>query len=412
MSKIRVYELAQKMGIDNKELIARLQAIGIEVKSHTASIDEADAKRLEAPATTSPAATRDVAKEEVRVTSTVIRRRAKVVEQPVEEPKADAVSVKPLEEQQPVTELPLKAELPSEPAKVEGEKESKVSQPTPAKEPPLLKPTANRAVILGRVEIPGMKTKEAPSDRRDTIRSAGKTPERGTARPAERPSPSRPERPGGSPPSPQAPAAVDDRKAKKRVEVEITPAAAPGGDRGKPGGKKPGDRKKEVFRKADLAEKRERVFEPGPKTGKGKKKGQYKERASDGKKTEITVPKAIKRIIKISESISVGELAKRMGVKATDLIRTLMKQGMMVTINHPLDVDTATILAADFGYEIENVAIDLEEIIESTPDTPESLEKRPPVVTIMWQDLASRCNPRGQCHCRRGGWHHPAHRRL
>ena len=49
MSKIRVYELAQKMGIDNKELVAKLQAVGVEVKSHTSVIEEADANKLTAP---------------------------------------------------------------------------------------------------------------------------------------------------------------------------------------------------------------------------------------------------------------------------------------------------------------------------------------------------------------------------
>jgi translation initiation factor IF-2 len=72
-----------------------------------------------------------------------------------------------------------------------------------------------------------------------------------------------------------------------------------------------------------------------------------------------------------------------MGIKANDLIRALMKMGLMVTINNPLDVDTATLLATDFGYEIENVAIDLDEMLESVPDAEESLVKRPPVVTIM-----------------------------
>jgi len=51
MTKIRVYELAQKMGIDNKELMARLQAVGMDVKSHTASIEESEAKILLAAAT-------------------------------------------------------------------------------------------------------------------------------------------------------------------------------------------------------------------------------------------------------------------------------------------------------------------------------------------------------------------------
>lgn len=140
-------------------------------------------------------------------------------------------------------------------------------------------------------------------------------------------------------------------------------------------------KKKEAFKKAELLEKRERIFEPGPRAGKGKKK--EKGRAPEGRKTEITIPKAIKRIIKISETITVGELAKRMGIKANDLIRSLMKMGMMATINHPLDIETATLLAGEFGYEIENVALDLDVMLEAAPDAPESLTKRPPVVTIM-----------------------------
>ena len=68
MSKIRVYELAHKMGIDNKELIARLHAIGVEVKSHTSVVEEAVAKKL-----TAPPPAKDEAKDEVRVTTTVIR---------------------------------------------------------------------------------------------------------------------------------------------------------------------------------------------------------------------------------------------------------------------------------------------------------------------------------------------------
>jgi len=55
----------------------------------------------------------------------------------------------------------------------------------------------------------------------------------------------------------------------------------------------------------------------------------------------------------------------------------------MVTINHALDFDTAVILASEYEYEVENVAVDLDEILESTPDAPETLVKRPPVVTIM-----------------------------
>jgi translation initiation factor IF-2 len=170
------------------------------------------------------------------------------------------------------------------------------------------------------------------------------------------------------------PGAADERKRGRKGPPAAE--AAKGGKKGAPPTKR-----REGVSKTDLMEKRERVFEPGPRTGKARKR--EKARVADGRKTEITTPKAIKRIIKISETITVGELAKRMGIKATDLIRTLMKMGMMVTINHSLDVDTATLLATDFGYEIENVAMDMDEMLESAPDAPESLIKRPPVVTIM-----------------------------
>jgi translation initiation factor IF-2 len=134
---------------------------------------------------------------------------------------------------------------------------------------------------------------------------------------------------------------------------------------------------REQFTKQTLLDREERQFDPFHKS---RKKG--KDRDEPGR-TELTTPKAIKRIIKISETITIGELAKRMGTKATDLIKAMMKMGSMVTINHVLDHDAAVLLASDYGYEVENVALDLDEILEFTPDAPELLQERPPVVTIM-----------------------------
>ena len=98
MSKIRVYELAQKMGIENKELMAKLKAVGVDVKSHTATVDEADVKKLAIPdppaKTDNPPIVKEVSKEEVRVTTNVIRRRAKVVESVVEAEQAPAAEIK------------------------------------------------------------------------------------------------------------------------------------------------------------------------------------------------------------------------------------------------------------------------------------------------------------------------------
>lgn len=99
------------------------------------------------------------------------------------------------------------------------------------------------------------------------------------------------------------------------------------------------------------------------------------------KKTEITTPKAIKRRIRVKESIKVGDLAKNMGVKASDLMSKLIAQGIMASINQSLDVDTATLIAADFGYQIE--PFELEESIQKQEMESKNLQPRAPVVTVM-----------------------------
>src|SRR5207244_13224641 len=84
--------------------------------------------------------------------------------------------------------------------------------------------------------------------------------------------------------------------------------------------------------------------------------------------------------------ISVGDLAREMGVKAGEVIKKLMGLGMMATINQVLDADTATLIASEFDDQVENVAFDVESAldIEHQTEEPESgLEPRPPTITIM-----------------------------
>jgi translation initiation factor IF-2 len=101
------------------------------------------------------------------------------------------------------------------------------------------------------------------------------------------------------------------------------------------------------------------------------------------KKTEVTVPKAIKRIIRIAEMITVGDLAKRMGVKGGELIKKLMAMGVLVNINQTIDADVASLVAGEFGYEVEKVSLEHEDLLERKEDRPEELKPKPPVVTIM-----------------------------
>jgi translation initiation factor IF-2 len=381
MNKTRVHELAQKLGIDNKELIARLQAVGVEVSSHMSVISDDDIKKLSPAAPT----VKDAAQEEVRVKPTVIRRRPKAVAEPEELPVevtaevtiAPVVAEPDLDTATPAVtkkvssvaskdaeEAPVAPEgsAPAVENQVVEQKPEQAPQPVSAPVPEE-KHVPGRARIIGRVEIPVPQT-----------RHTARTAERQTS---SRPAPLPPRTTPAAPTPPETPVAVDDRK-KGRKGKEETPVEV---DRTAKKGVVGTAKKKDVYKKTEIIEKRERVFEPAHRSGKGKKRD--RDRAPDTRKTEITVPKAIKRIIKITESITVGELAKRMGAKSNDLIKALMKMGLMATINHPLDFETASIIATDFGYEVENVAIDLDEMLEAAPDNPEEMIKRPPVVTIM-----------------------------
>ena len=122
---------------------------------------------------------------------------------------------------------------------------------------------------------------------------------------------------------------------------------------------KTGRHKKRVVKKQDVLETRESEVRGG--------RFQKKRRVMPGKevrKTEITVPKASKRVIKISEVITVGDLSREMGVKAGDVIKKLMNMGMMATINQVLDADTATLIASEFDHQVENVAFDADSMLE------------------------------------------------
>ncbi|GHU80572.1 hypothetical protein FACS189468_0730 [Spirochaetia bacterium] len=91
------------------------------------------------------------------------------------------------------------------------------------------------------------------------------------------------------------------------------------------------------------------------------------------------VPKSID----IMEVVSVSELARKMNLKASDLIQKLMSMGQMVTINQQIDAETATILAAEFGADTKIVSLYDETLIETGADDVESMDPRPPVVTVM-----------------------------
>ena len=101
------------------------------------------------------------------------------------------------------------------------------------------------------------------------------------------------------------------------------------------------------------------------------------------KKKQVTQTNPVPKEIDIMEVITVSELARKMNLKASDLISKLMSMGMMVTINQQIDAETATILADDYNCKVNIVNLYDETIIESEKDKESDLKPRPPIVTVM-----------------------------
>ena len=103
------------------------------------------------------------------------------------------------------------------------------------------------------------------------------------------------------------------------------------------------------------------------------------------KRTEEDIEKteADKKTIKVTEFITVGEIATMMEVSGNDIISACMSLGIMVTMNQRLDAEILTLVADEFGYIVEFVTAEIEESIQESEDDPDNLEPRPPIVTVM-----------------------------
>lgn len=107
-------------------------------------------------------------------------------------------------------------------------------------------------------------------------------------------------------------------------------------------------------------------------------------RRKDLKKTQITTPRAAYRVVEMGESITVGELARQLTIKASEIIKKLMAQGVMATINQALDVDTATLIAGEYHFEVKSTVQTVEDILGTKEPVDESrLVARPAIVTVM-----------------------------
>ena len=117
--------------------------------------------------------------------------------------------------------------------------------------------------------------------------------------------------------------------------------------------------------------------------GKGAKYRREKRDTHRQKSDELAQQEADNKLIKVTEFVTASEMATMMDVPVTKIISACMSLGMMVTMNQRLDAETISIVADEFGYEVEFVTADLEESIDRKVDAPEDLEPRAPIVTVM-----------------------------
>ncbi len=186
--------------------------------------------------------------------------------------------------------------------------------------------------------------------------------------------------------------------------AKAAPATAtPGGDPRGPASAKPGlaPRKTERERDAERDRGAKRTTgEDARRTGKltlndalAGEGGRQRSLAAMKRKQEKARAKALGlhqkaekqvRDVQLPETIVVSELANRMAERAADVVKSLMKMGMMVTMNQAIDADTAELVIEEFGHKAVRVSdADVEQVIDTVKDADENLQPRPPIVTIM-----------------------------
>lgn len=374
---MKVYEFAKEIGIETLVLMDKIREWKLPVKSHMAPLDEdliteirsrlqaeqpapekkpkkvatrrAAASSQTAKATKTPKTTKPAAKVEKPAEAVVAKRGPAVIRRKAGAEKEEAaeapVEAESITASTNLSEHPIEETISASEAATTGEKETKV--------------VARRGNIIGRMDLKRVAT-SVPSATASRPMGLGDNIMPGPPGLARGRAPQRNIRTGFVAPSPTE---IFEEEEKKEKDKAVK--------------KRPGAKEEPVttFSASDFR-KREVIFQPKkkrPMTGR------------DPKKTMITTPKASKRIVRMYGTIKVGELAMQMGLKAPELIKKLMGNGVMATVNTDLDFDTVALTVGDWGWEAQNLLKTVNELVETTAfgELDAEPKPRPPVVTVM-----------------------------
>ena len=191
-----------------------------------------------------------------------------------------------------------------------------------------------------------------------------------------------------STPSSSSESADSKRKRKRIKKVEITPGstgAKPAGGQGKftPGQK---FEKKEISEQdiqKEIKETLARLSNQGGKSKASKNRRSKRDLVAQRRQEELEQAELEEKILKLTEFVTVSELASMMNVQPTQVISVCMSLGIFASINQRLDAETIQIVADEFGYETEFVSAEVQEAIQVVEDKEEDLLDRPPIITVM-----------------------------
>lgn len=354
MKKMRVFELSKDLDIDSRELLKIAKDLAISVENTMSLLDTHDIERIkkrlekirvqehqEEPA-------EDEGYVEKRVAPNVIRRRAK--------PTLHVARPKP-KEVQPSKEVPkpdeqVEAEQIKEKAPVESAEEVVTEK---AEEQPLIEETEIQAIAPEKEKPEAEKAPgELPREEAKVLAPEDTGPVQVVEAVEEKEK------------------AEEKQKKKEKKKGKAKDKGVEASEAGKPKAKKKVVKKeKQVFSGKDL-------YDEGhvPLHGRKPKKAKRK-------KVSTPVP-PVKKKLKIANAITVGNLAKEMGMKVSEVISTMMDLGMIATQNQYIDAEDAMIVATELGCEVEVARDEIKEDILNVQEyNPKDMGPRPPVVTVM-----------------------------
>lgn len=349
MAKARIYEIAKELDIDSKLIIEKLKEMNIDVKNHMSSISDDVTDKIKA--SLGKKTEQAVTKNEGAVSAAQVKR-------PEENGKAKQSGAKP-------------KQTGAEQAKAAGNgaKEHRTSQPAQDKKPHeqgQRRDQKNDNSAQGQQRPQGQNRNQTGGQQRPSTQGKQQQPvQKGQQQRTNQNANNKNRPPQNNQPG--------EQKGSALAVAEEQYQSWSGSGNTKP---------EQIPRSAKRPESGgfKSKFD---KNGRNNKN--YKGKGKGGRRS--TEPPRefaeVKHHVVLEDFIKVQELAHQLGKKATDVIMKLMAMGVMATINQDLDVDTATIIAEEFGATVEVKISKEEELFTDIEDKPEELKHRPPVVTIM-----------------------------